>query len=1025
MSSRETKRVKPMIGNNEIKEMKTFAPSPRVVSTDDTQQALRRLCIAAQEDHEDEIRYFKNLSNLVNCKDSVGFTILQHVARLDKPEILEILLDAGADIDTKGPEGYTALHLATRFNCYECVKILLQHNADQTVGTDEGTLAMHAASRHGYQAITKLLLDSSHTCVNSTMLGDLTPLAMSCMNGHYETCKLLIDSGANIVCVNVEKRTPLHLAAIQGDHHVVKLLIDSAISKGIKLGDFIDVLDYEFNTPLHLACTYGREEAVHELLKNGADVNAQCMGSGETPLHISARRNKVMIMEELLAKGATVDCRDSASRTPLHRAAFGNQIPAVQLLISKGATKDARDSETNTPFLLAVKYNKTQAAAELLKRGADIKAKNLFFLSSLHLAVSLHKDCETLKLLLEWDDGSLLSATDLNLQTPLHFAAARGSPESINLLLGKNCEIDAKDANDQCPLHIAASNGSVEAARILAHHSPEAVFSRDSYGHTPIHKAASHGYWKTCEALLKNMSSTRLRDLNFQTPLHSAVTSGSIQTVKTFLGRTMDSNVLLEMQDSNGNTALHLACANDEVKIVKLLLDEGADVTMRNKDDKTCLDVAIDWERTEVAKALIQHDRWWEVMCTRNSAGELPMVGLIEALPDVAKLALDQCIERCPLPTSHQDYCLTFHTVLLDPGPCKEGQTSRDASEVMVENDCEELLSHPVTQVLLRYKWFAFGKVPYYINLMVFLIFVILFSYFIITERDSSTLYYHTHPNASALEKQYLEKRPSSSNPIAIVLILFATIEFLKEFYQIFMIRLDYFKDITNLVELVLYTCAIIFISPYLAEEPLYTAAYGHWNAGVVTLFLAYLNVLLYIKGIGSSGLYVTMYFEVWYTFLKVIMVFLVVLLGSTLVYYVLLKEEDNFSGVHFAFVKTFVMMVGEIDYNDVLSSNVINREVNPATGAPYVPLPPVTYVFFFVFVVMVPILLMNLLVGLAVGDIDAIQKTASFSRLKDQVNYVTDIQRRYPLKMIRMLYKEKIDVRPNRNRFWKRSVPR
>jgi len=67
---------------------------------------------------------------------------------------------------------------------------------------------------------------------------------------------------------------------------------------------------------------------------------------------------------------------------------------------------------------------------------------------------------------------------------------------------------------------------------------------------------------------------------------------------------------------------------------------------------------------------------------------------------------------------------------------------------------------------------------------------------------------------------------------------------------------------------------------------------------------------------------------------------------------------------VGFAFVKTTVMMVGELDYTDVLSDNVVNKKINPATGLPYVPLPIVSYVVFMLFMAAVPVLLMNLLVG-------------------------------------------------------------
>jgi ankyrin repeat protein len=80
--------------------------------------------------------------------------------------------------------------------------------------------------------------------------------------------------------------------------------------------------------------------------------------------------------------------------------------------------------------------------------------------------------------------------------------------------------------------------------------------------------------------------------------------------VKTLLA-DHDSHVL-EMLDIDENSALHLACANDNVDIVKELLDANADVTVRNRQGITCLDVAIDWELSDVAIALVQHKRYQE-----------------------------------------------------------------------------------------------------------------------------------------------------------------------------------------------------------------------------------------------------------------------------------------------------------------------------------------------------------------------------------------------------------------------------
>ena len=66
----------------------------------------------------------------------------------------------------------------------------------------------------------------------------------------------------------------------------------------------------------------------------------------------------------------------------------------------------------------------------------------------------------------------------------------------------------------------------------------------------------------------------------------------------------------LEIKDVEQNTPLHIACMYNRLDVLKLLLDKGADVAARNKDDMTCLDVAIEWNSIEVAKTLVKHERF-------------------------------------------------------------------------------------------------------------------------------------------------------------------------------------------------------------------------------------------------------------------------------------------------------------------------------------------------------------------------------------------------------------------------------
>ena len=113
---------------------------------------------------------------------------------------------------------------------------------------------------------------------------------------------------------------------------------------------------------------------------------------------------------------------------------------------------------------------------------------------------------------------------------------------------------------------------------------------------------------KTCEFLISKGADVSAKSMNNITPLHLAVKVGSLETVVVLMNSFLPST--LEEKDSDGNTPLHLACRYNRLDVLQFLLDRGADVTVRNERNMTCVDVAIEWEAEDVAKTLVKHQRY-------------------------------------------------------------------------------------------------------------------------------------------------------------------------------------------------------------------------------------------------------------------------------------------------------------------------------------------------------------------------------------------------------------------------------
>lgn len=95
--------------------------------------------------------------------------------------------------------------------------------------------------------------------------------------------------------------------------------------------------------------------------------------------------------------------------------------------------------------------------------------------------------------------------------------------------------------------------------------------------------------------------------------------------------------------------------------------------------------------------------------------------------------------------------------------------------------------------------------------------------------------------------------------------------------------------------------------------------------------------------------------------------------------------------------------MIGEFEYQDIFYGNQLDFY------------PEITYIMFTVFMICMSIIIMNLLVGLAVDDIKAVQEQAALKRMAMQVELALDVERVVP-EFIRRRYVTKCDTyKPNK----------
>lgn len=119
-------------------------------------------------------------------------------------------------------------------------------------------------------------------------------------------------------------------------------------------------------TPLMVAVSYGNAEIVKNLLKYGANSEANDNYFGQTPLMCAVTYEYAEIIKTLLEYGANLVAKDNKGRTPLMRAAFSLDTEIVKILLEYGANSEAKDNNNQTAYDIALRMRRNETAVYLL-----------------------------------------------------------------------------------------------------------------------------------------------------------------------------------------------------------------------------------------------------------------------------------------------------------------------------------------------------------------------------------------------------------------------------------------------------------------------------------------------------------------------------------------------------------------------------------------------------------------------------------------------------------------------------------
>eukprot|EP01080_Neovahlkampfia_damariscottae_P000132 gene132-4378_t len=308
----------------------------------DFSNKLFELCLIGK--FEEFQRVFKENKNTMNINMISNKTTLLHsAAKNNQPEILDFLIENGADLNILDTMERTPLHMAVSHGNSECVLILLGSSC-----------RVNERDKYGY-----------------------SPLYIAIKHHKFEIADILLLFNGDINFKKIDGSTILHNCFVHSNEKGLRYILNiSPIKKLI-----YNPKDSNGETPL-LKAMYTDDVKLLKIFltekRSEVKLNVQNT-NGENIFHIAAKKNSFKSLLYLMSLDKTlinlIDVQDLTSRKfyPIQLAIQNSSEEVFQILISNGCAVNVKDAKGNTPLHYAVQNSNLNYATKLLKS----KAKQL------------------------------------------------------------------------------------------------------------------------------------------------------------------------------------------------------------------------------------------------------------------------------------------------------------------------------------------------------------------------------------------------------------------------------------------------------------------------------------------------------------------------------------------------------------------------------------------------------------------------------------------------------------------------
>ena len=539
----------------------------------------------------------------VNTKDKDGQTLLHIAAKHNDLESVDLLIKKGATIDSIDAEGKTPLLVALERRSIEVASLLASNNAELFKKDVFGSSPFFYAREVG---LLSSILNSK--TINQKDENGKTPLHYAVEGYDVLLVKQILALGVPTIGIKEDGSNLLTIAYRSPSKTEAATIASLLLLAGVEplYGDFKEFeqavikrnYGARFNdgmTALHVASSKGYLGFVKHLIEQGCPINAK-NAANSTALHEAVRKGNTSCVSVLLSNGADATITDSFGNSPLHIVMpKSSRSEIFNLLLSRGTNPNIKDSYGETPLHIAtrLKYN-LDIVKLLISKGVNIEEKNKRGETALFIAVQGEQN-ELINYLASL--GANIHSTSTEGETPFMASFSKNFTTFISLMNEKN--IYSKDSSGESCLHIAIRNNvKKEIAQYILEKSI-LINNVNMTGDAPLHIAVSIDNEVLGTLLIeKNADIFLLNDKGFS-PLTLAIELGGKRPEWFFNKKTLSS------KDENGSTALHIAAQKGYARVIKDMVNNGADINATNNNSETPLFSALKGDSYHVIKILL------------------------------------------------------------------------------------------------------------------------------------------------------------------------------------------------------------------------------------------------------------------------------------------------------------------------------------------------------------------------------------------------------------------------------------